>query len=177
MVRSQNWPRLFVDIFSLKLPCIRYQKTQIPIFEDFLKNKNLTKICFKMVSYKVYHRMNWSSVTQGLFWDQESRINSVRTMKKKAKTIDRSIQNGAISMCFFAKWQLCFELPFKLVNLAPFLDSTTYLKVLATVWTFSLIVRCRTHRKKRPLPRKIPKNITKAGRPPYSVAITEFSCR
>ena len=33
--------------FSLKLP----------IFEDFLKNKNLTKICFKMVFYKDYHRM------------------------------------------------------------------------------------------------------------------------
>ena len=99
MVRSQNWPRLFVDIFFLKLPCIRYQKTQIPIFEDFLKNKNLTKICFKMVSYKVYHRMNWSSVTKGLFWDQESRINSVRTMKKKAKTIDRSIQNLHMFLC------------------------------------------------------------------------------
>ena len=45
------------NIFSLKLQRIRYQKTQIPIFEDFLKNKNLTKIFFKMVSYKVYHRM------------------------------------------------------------------------------------------------------------------------
>ena len=52
-----------------------------------------------MVSYKVYHRMNWSSVTQGLFWDQESRINSVRTMKKKAKTIDRSIQNLHMFLC------------------------------------------------------------------------------
>ena len=35
------------DTFSLKLP----------IFEDFLKNKNLTKICFKMVFYKDHHRM------------------------------------------------------------------------------------------------------------------------
>ena len=43
----------------------------------------------------------------------------------------------------------------------------------STVWTFSLVVRCRTHRKKRPLPRKIPENITKAGRPSCSVAITE----
>ena len=57
MVWSQNWPRLFVDIFSLKLPLTRYQKTQIPIFEDFLENKNLTNICFKMGSYKVDHCM------------------------------------------------------------------------------------------------------------------------
>ena len=35
------------NTFSLKLP----------IFEDFLKNKNLTKICFKMVFYKDHHRM------------------------------------------------------------------------------------------------------------------------
>ena len=35
------------DKFSLKLP----------IFEVFLKNKNLTKICFKMVFYKDHHRM------------------------------------------------------------------------------------------------------------------------
>ena len=41
--------------FSLKLPRIRYEQTKIPIFEDFLKNINLTKIC--LVSYKFYHRM------------------------------------------------------------------------------------------------------------------------
>ena len=41
--------------FSLKLPRIRYQKTKIPIFEDFFKIKNSTKIC--LVSYKFYHRM------------------------------------------------------------------------------------------------------------------------
>ena len=35
------------DTFSLKLP----------IFEVFLKNKNLTKICFKIVFYKDHHRM------------------------------------------------------------------------------------------------------------------------
>ena len=46
-----------VDTFSLKLPSIRYQKIKIPIFEDFLKNKNLPKICFKMVFYKDHHRM------------------------------------------------------------------------------------------------------------------------
>ena len=46
-----------VDTFSLKLPSIPYQKIKIPIFEDFLINKNLTKICFKMVFYKDHHRM------------------------------------------------------------------------------------------------------------------------
>ena len=35
------------NTFSLKLP----------IFEDFLKNKNLRKICFTMVLYKDHHRM------------------------------------------------------------------------------------------------------------------------
>ena len=35
------------DTFFLKLP----------IFEDFLQNKNLTKICFKMVLYKDHHHM------------------------------------------------------------------------------------------------------------------------
>ena len=112
-------------------------------FWGFFTNKNLTKICFQMVSYKVYHRMITpnSNIYQSqykisiqchtglaLFWDLESRINSLRTMKKKAKNIDRSIQNGAISINFFVKWQLCFELPFKLVNPAPFFDSTTHSK-------------------------------------------------
>ena len=46
-----------VDTFSLKLPSIRYQKIKIPIFEDFFKNENLTKICFKMIFYKDHHRM------------------------------------------------------------------------------------------------------------------------
>ena len=142
MVWSQNWPRLFVDIFSLKLQCIWYQKTQIPIFEDFLKIKTLQKYAAKwfplmfitawLLQTATFFKASikyWSNVTQALFWDLESRINSVRTMKKKAKTIDHLIQNGAISTRFFVKWQLCCELPFKLVNPAPFLDSTTHLKV------------------------------------------------
>ena len=142
MVWSQNWPRLLVDIFSLKLQRIRYQKKQIYIFEDFLQIKTWQKYASKWFPIKfitawllrtatfikasIKYRSN---VTQALFWDLESRINSLRTMKKKAKNIDRSIQNGAISINFFVKWQLCFELPFKLVNPAPFFDSTTHLKV------------------------------------------------
>ena len=43
----------------------------------------------------------------------------------------------------------------------------------STVWTFSVIVRCRTHWKKQPFRRKIPQNITKAERPSCSVAITK----
>ena len=142
MVWSQNWPRLLVDIFSLKLQRIRYQKNQIYIFEDFLQIKTWQKYASKWFPIKfitawllrtatffkasIKYRSN---VAQALFWDLESRINSLRTMKKKAKNIDRSIQNGAISINFFVKWQLCFELPFKLVNPAPFLNSTTHLKV------------------------------------------------
>ena len=142
MVWSQNWPRLLVDIFSLKLHRIRYQKNQIYIFEDFLQIKTWQKYASKWFPIKFITA--WllrtatffkasincrSNVSQALFWDLESRINSLRTMKKKAKNIDRSIQNGAISINFFVKWQLCFELPFKLVNPAPFFDSTTHLKV------------------------------------------------
>ena len=113
MVWSQNWPRLFVDIFSLKLQRIRYQKNQISIFEDFLQIKTWQKYASKWFPLKfitvrfilrtatffkasIKYRSN---VTQALFWDLESRINSLRTMKKKAKNIDRSIQNGAISIC------------------------------------------------------------------------------
>ena len=90
-----------VDTFSLKLPSIRYQKIKIPIFEDFLKNKNLPKICFKMVFYKDHHRTitpdsnnfqrqyNIDPMPHNLFWNQESRIikNSVRTMKEWLKPL------------------------------------------------------------------------------------------
>ena len=79
------------DTFSLKLP----------IFEDFLKNKNLTKICFKMVFYKDHHRMitrnsnifqrqyNIYPMPHNLFWNRERRIikNSVRTMKEWLKPL------------------------------------------------------------------------------------------
>ena len=79
------------NTFSLKLP----------IFEDFLKNKNLTKICFKMVFYKDHHRMitrnsnifqrqyNIYPMPHNLFWNRERRIikNSVRTMKERLKPL------------------------------------------------------------------------------------------
>ena len=79
------------NTFSLKLP----------IFEDFLKNKNLTKICFKMVFYKDHHRMitpnsnifqrqyNIYPMPHNLFWNRERRIikNSVRTMKEWLKPL------------------------------------------------------------------------------------------
>ena len=90
-----------VDTFSLKLPSIRYQKIKIPIFENFFKNENLTKICFKMIFYKDHHRMitpnsnifqrqyNIDPMSHNLFWNQESRIskNSVKTMKEWLKPL------------------------------------------------------------------------------------------
>ena len=90
-----------VQTFSLKLPSIRYQKIKIPIFEDFFKNENLTKICFKMIFYKDHHRMitpnsnifqrqyNIDPMPHNLFWNQESRIskNSVKTMKEWLKPL------------------------------------------------------------------------------------------
>ena len=150
------------NTFSLKLP----------IFEDFLKNKNLTKICFTMVLYKDHHRMvtpnsnifqrqyNIDPMPHNLFWKRGRRIikNSVRTMKELAKTVDRSIQHGASSICFFVKWllllwvtfQACKSSIFPPQHPGPTLESSTLL-------TFSLVVRCRTQRKKRPDPRKNPK--------------------
>ena len=90
-----------VDTFSLKLPSIRYQKIKIPIFEDFFKNENLTKISFKMIFYKDHHRMttpnsnifqrqyNIDLMPHNLFWNQESRIskNSLKTMKEWLKPL------------------------------------------------------------------------------------------
>ena len=142
------------DTFSLKLP----------IFEDFLKNKNLTKICFKMVFYKDHHRMitrnsnifqrqyNIYPMPHNLFWNRERRIikNSVRTMK------DRSIQHGASSIFFFVKWLLLLWVTFQACKSSIFPPQHPTLES-STVWTFSLVVRCRTQRKKRLDPRKIPK--------------------
>ena len=104
--------------FSLKLPRIRYEQTKIPIFEDFLKNINLTKIC--LVSYKFYHRMITPNsnifqrqynidadpiyATQLVLRPRKLIKNGARrNYERIAKTVDRSIQNGASSTCFFVK--------------------------------------------------------------------------
>ena len=124
----------------------RYQKPKLLFLRIFLKIKTLQKYASKWfhikfitawllqtATFNFKASMKYQSiVTRALFWDLESRINSVRTEKKKAidhsiqLAIDHSIQNGTISIFFFVKWQLCFELPFNLVNPAPFLDSTIH---------------------------------------------------
>ena len=151
MVWSQNWPRLFVDIFSLKLQRIRYQKNQISIFEDFLQIKTWQKYASKWFPIKfitawllrtatffkasIRYRSN---VTQALFWDLESRRNSLRTMKKKAKTIDRSIHK------FLCKMTTLLRVTFQACKSSTVLRQHHTLESL-TVWSFSLVVRCRTH--------------------------------
>ena len=87
-----------------------------------------------------------------------------------AKTFDWSIQNGAICICFFVKWQILLRVTFQAYKSSTFPRQHHTLKS-STVWILSLVVRWRTHRKTRPLPRKIPKNITEAERSSSSVAI------
>ena len=87
-----------------------------------------------------------------------------------AKTFDWSIQNSAICICFFVKWQILLRVTFQAYKSSTFPRQHHTLKS-STVWILSLVVRWRTHRKTRPLPRKIPKNITKAERSSSSVAI------
>ena len=86
-----------------------------------------------------------------------------------AKTVDRSIQNGASSICFFVKW---LRVTFQACKSSIFPPQHHTLET-STLWAFSLVVRCRTHRKTRPVPRKIPKNITKAVGSLCSVAISK----
>ena len=87
-----------------------------------------------------------------------------------AKIFDWSIQNGAICICFFVKWQILLRVTFQAYKSSTFPRQHHTLKS-STVWILSLVVRWRTHRKTRPLPRKIPKNITEAERSSSSVAI------
>ena len=87
-----------------------------------------------------------------------------------AKTFDWSIQNGAICICFFVKWQILLRVTFQAYKSSTFPRQHHTLKS-STVWILSLVVRWRTHRKTRPLPWKIPKNITEAERSSSSVAI------
>ena len=86
-----------------------------------------------------------------------------------AKTFDWSIQNGAICIYFFVKWQILLWVTFQAYKSSTFPRQHHTLKS-STVWILSLVVRWRTHRKTRPLPRKIPKNIT-AERSSSSIAI------
>ena len=162
------------DTFSLKLP----------IFEVFLKNKNLTKICFKMVFYKDHHRMitpnsnifqrqyNIGPMPHNLFWNRERRIikNSVRTMKEWLKPLTGRYKYGASSTCFFVKWQLLLWVTFQACKSSIFPPQHLTLES-STLWAFSLVVRCRTERKKRPDTRKNPQNITKAEGSSCPVAI------
>ena len=87
-----------------------------------------------------------------------------------AKIFDWSIQNGAICICFFVKWQILLRVTFQASKSNTFPQQHHTLKS-STVWILSLVVHWRTHRKTRTLPRKIPKNITKAERSLSSVAI------
>ena len=97
-------------------------------------------------------------------------------MKKKAKTID------GLHWPFDTKWRylhmfLCKMTALLRVTFQACKSSTVpqqhHTLERSTVWTFSLVVRCRTRREKRPFREKIPKNITKAERPSCSVTITK----
>ena len=87
-----------------------------------------------------------------------------------AKTFAWSIQHGAICICFFVKWQILLQVTFQAYKSSTFPQQHHTLKS-STVWILRLVVCWRTHRKTRPLPRKIPKNIIEAERSSSSVAI------
>ena len=78
-----------------------------------------------------------------------------------AKTFDRSIQNGAICICFFVKWQLLLRVTFQAYKSSTIPRQHHTLKSW-TVWMLSLLVRCRTNRKTRPFPRKIPQKYNRS---------------
>ena len=80
------------------------------------------------------------------------------------------MQNGAICICFSVKWQILLWVTFQAYKSSTFPRQHHTLKY-STVWILSLAVHWRIHRKTRPLPRKIPKNITEAERSSSSVAI------
>ena len=87
-----------------------------------------------------------------------------------AKTVDRSIKNGASSICFFVKWLLLLWVTFQACKSSIFPPQHRTLES-STLWAFSLVVRCRTQRKKRPDQRKNTQNITKAEGSSCPVAI------
>ena len=72
--------------------------------------------------------------------------------------------------CFFVKWQILLQVTFQAYKSSTFPRQHHTLKS-STVWILSLVVHWRTHRKTRPLLRKIPQNTTKAERSSSSVAI------
>ena len=67
-----------------------------------------------------------------------------------AKTFDWSIQNDAICICFFVKWQILLRVTFQAYKSSTFPRQHHTLKS-STVWILSLVVRWRTHRKTRPV--------------------------
>ena len=87
-----------------------------------------------------------------------------------AKTFDWSIQNSAICICSFVKWQILLRVTFQAYKSSTF-PRQHHTLTSSTVWILSLVVCWRTHQKTRPLPRKIPQNITEAERSLSSVAI------
>ena len=146
------------------------------LFLRIFKNKNLTKIC--LLSYKFYQRMITPNsnifqrqynidadpiyATQLVLRPRKLIKNGARrNYERIAKTVDRSIQNGASSICFFVKWLLLLRVTFQACKSSIF-PPQHHTHESSTLWAFSLVVDCRTHRKTRPVPRKIPKNITKA---------------
>ena len=134
------------------------------------------KIC--LVSYKFFHRMITPNsnifqrqynidadpiyATQLVLRPRKLIKNGARrNYERIAKTVDRSIQNGASSICFFVKWLLLLRVTFQACKSSIF-PPQHHTHESSTLWAFSLVVDCRTHRKTRPVPRKIPKNISKA---------------
>ena len=87
-----------------------------------------------------------------------------------AKTLDWSIQNGTICICFFVKWQILLWVTFQAYKFSTF-PWQHHTLTSSTVWILSAAVCWRTHRKTQPLPRKIPKNITEAEKSLSSVTI------
>jgi len=71
---------------------------------------------------------------------------------------------------FLWKWQILLRVTFQAYKSSTFPRQHHTLKS-STVWILSLVVRWRTHWKTRPLPRKIPKNITEAKRSSSSITI------
>ena len=80
------------------------------------------------------------------------------------------MQNGAICICFFVKWQILLQVTFQAYKSSTFPRQHHTLKS-STVWILSLVVRWRTRRKTQPLPWKIPTNITETERSSSSVTI------
>ena len=72
-----------------------------------------------------------------------------------AKTFDWSIQNGAICICFFVKWQILLGVTLQAYKSSAFPQQHHTLKS-STVWILSLVVCWRTHQKNTTITDKNP---------------------